>query len=127
MCFTYDDGYAECQQSETRKARKDHRCGCCKLACIHAGDQYEYRSGIFDGSPYSEKICRRCCFEIARIVAHELDEGCSWGESWPALDDVSEYLTDSGLGRTSLDAVPDLDMKAWPYDWIKGLRKAVSV
>ena len=113
MCFDYDD-IAECSQSSKRKSRKDHRCDCCNAITIHRGDIYEYRSGIFDGGPFSEKICRRCLYDISRIVDDELTNDCSWHTSWPALDDVHDYLIDSKLGMTDLDAVPaDFDYSDW--------------
>lgn len=59
-----------CHHSEWRRARKVHDCAVCVPANprkdphryrehkIAKGELYEYNSGIFDGNPYSYKLCR---------------------------------------------------------------------
>lgn len=124
MCFYYDD-YAELWNERICKARKTHRCDCCRQL-IASGERYRNCTGMFEGAFFTTKECRRCLFDIARIVAHELDEGCGWQEAWPATDDVWEYLMDSGMGQTPQDKVPawfELN-EDWPHKSIERLRTA---
>lgn len=104
MCFEYDET-PEFTTMRVSKARKQHRCSVCRRAIV-PGEVYGYYSGKFDGEFSTDHVCRRCEYDIVRIVEHELAEGCRWSEAWPAFCDVAEYLENSGLGRTPFDAVP---------------------
>lgn len=104
MCFEYD-GYSELCSNRVVVARKSHRCGECN-ATINSGEEYHHHSGKFDGNFYAEKVCRRCDYDRVRVVEHELAEGCRWGEAWPPLGGLVDYLRDSGIGQTAPDDVP---------------------
>jgi hypothetical protein len=104
VCF-YSDDYPEFSNVRRVKARKPHRCVSCRET-IPAGEEYEHHAGKYDGFFYSDKLCRRCCYDRNRIVEHELAEGCWWDESWPSFDEMAEYLTESGMGRTPPEDVP---------------------
>ena len=123
MCFDYEYNN-EFQSSAVQKARKVHKCDCCRCA-IAIGSHYLYESGKCEGDLFTVKTCRRCLYDIARIVAHEHLEGCTGQEAWPSVDDVGDYLieTEWGGGRTAIENVPtDFDVKRdWPYGIIDRL------
>ena len=48
-----------------RIARKDHQCAECD-GVIRAGETYHYHHGIFDGAPFSHKVCWGC--EVLRKI-----------------------------------------------------------
>ena len=104
MCFYYDEE-AQFSRSNVVKARKPHRCSACRRE-IAAGEQYERHSGLFDGSFFVEKVCRRCCYDTFRVVEHELAEGCFWSEAWPAVSDLVDYLMESDMSQTDPEKVP---------------------
>jgi len=104
MCFDYD-GYPEFAQDRVSTARKPHKCAACR-GRIEAGEQYHYYTGKYDGHFFSDKVCRRCEYDTFRVVEHELAEGCSWSEAWPAYSELVEYLDESGMGQTRREDVP---------------------
>jgi hypothetical protein len=104
MCFDYDVS-PEFMTDRVVTARKDHGCGECR-ATIAAGEAYRYYSGKFDGHFHIHKVCRRCSYDIVRVVEDELAEGCRWDESWPPLGGLVEHLHESGLGQTRPEDVP---------------------
>ena len=104
MCFEYD-GYNEFQSDSVVTARKAHRCYECR-ATIEPGDKYHYHTGKFDGRFFAFKVCRRCDYDRVRVVEHELAEGCRWDEAWCPIGGLSEYLSESGMGRTRPEDVP---------------------
>jgi hypothetical protein len=61
----------ECSRTVTRRARKEHVCDSC-AEDIHAGETYEYTSGIWDGTPESFKWCAAC---VALMTASNLQGG----------------------------------------------------
>jgi hypothetical protein len=105
MCFYYD-GYHQFQDDRVVTARKAHKCAECGSA-IAIGEKYHRHSGKYDGNMYTEKVCRRCDYDRIRVVEHELAEGCRWGESWPPLGGLREYLRESGMGQTKPEDVPE--------------------
>ena len=105
MCFEYDD-YPEFSSSRVVKARKQHRCYVCG-GIILVGEIHQTHTQKYDGVVSTSRVCRRCEYDIVRIVENELAEGCKWHEAWPSLGDVSEHLELSGLGRTPFDRVPE--------------------
>jgi hypothetical protein len=104
MCFDID-GYAEFAAERVSVARKPHRCDECR-AEIAPGEAYRCCSGKFDGHFFTHKVCRRCEYDLVRVVEHELAEGCRWGESWPPLGGLVEHLDESGMGQTQPGDVP---------------------
>lgn len=121
MCFDYDE-IAEVLSQEIRTARKVHKCTCCNGEILPK-HQYIHESYLYEGKFEVQKACRRCCYDIARIVAHELDEGCSWYEAWPALLDVGDYLAETQMGRTIPESLPAFDLKAmWSRKLVDSLR-----
>ena len=122
MCF-YHVSYADFYNSAINRARKPHRCEECGLQ-IEPGEQYLYCRGKCDGDMYSTYTCLRCCYDIARIVAHEYDDGCVGSSAWPPLGDVGDYFCENDLGRTPVEDVPAYDWKSdWPNAVIKSLRR----
>lgn len=126
MCFDTGE-YVEFSESCVRKARKPHQCDEC-YQTINRGEHYRYESGKFEGSFYTSYLCRTCCYEIARIVAHELDEGCRWYEAWPPLGEVRDYLSDTEMGHTKPEDVPEwFDLPAvYPHKAIERLREKAA-
>jgi hypothetical protein len=62
MCEIYIGDYEawKCFRTETRTARKEHKCACCGLF-IPKGARYVYASGIdADRHPFWEYACLRC-------------------------------------------------------------------
>lgn len=110
MCYTYDD-YPEFYDSVVRKARKAHKCDECGKP-IEPGQLYYYGSGKFDGDFYEIKECRRCRFDVHRVVRDELSHGCHWSEAFPPHGELGEALNEHDMERTPIDQVPDwFDMK----------------
>lgn len=106
MCFYYDDGYAEMTSESVPTARKDHRCHECR-GVIPRGEQYKVTCGKFDGEFFTHKVCRRCCWDINRVVEHEIAEGCAWHEAWPPFGDLVEHLEQTEMGQTDPGDVPE--------------------
>ena len=92
MCFDYDE-YAEFGGTEIRKARKDHKCGCCHKPILK-GQQYHVSSGLFDGSFFQVRTCNLCYQNTLTIVEHELREGCGWYHAWPVAEDQQQWFHD---------------------------------
>lgn len=60
MCEIYDDGdYCTIWNERERKARKPHRCSCCR-STIQPGTVYIVHFSLFDGDATSEKMCVEC-------------------------------------------------------------------
>ena len=88
MCFDLEP--AEFFQSETRRARKPHRCderGC----AINVGDRYEHVRAKWDGDMATVRVCPACIRIKAAIVRREVAQGCAadeahpgWGQGWLA-------------------------------------------
>jgi hypothetical protein len=104
MCFDYDDS-PEFADDRVVTARKDHKFSECG-AIITGGERYHYYSGKFDGHFFTHKVCRRCSYDLVRVVEDELAEGCHWGESWPPLGGLVDHLHESGFGQTRPEDVP---------------------
>lgn len=122
MCFDYDT-YVTFQREEIRRARKPHRCDGCGRT-IAPGETYIAQAGKFDSTFYTAAGCTRCAYDVARIVAHELDDGCYWSEAWPTWQDLGTWFSESMQERTAIADVPVIDWKTeWPNDVIKRLRK----
>ena len=109
MCFIADE-YAEVYHAHSRRARKDHQCYECNDG-IKAGEIYEYGSGVFDGRGFSQKTCRRCVYDRARIYQIERRNGCRDGESFPLAGGILDGLCHCQIQQTPRDNVPaDFDM-----------------
>ncbi len=104
MCFVYDD-YNEFESNRVVTARKPHKCSECN-GPIQPGEKYHHHTGKFDGYLFDSKACRRCCYDIVRVVEHELAEGCRWSEAWPPGGQLVEHLHQSGMGQTEPEDVP---------------------
>jgi hypothetical protein len=72
-----------CSNTQTRKARKPHRCCECRET-INAGDRYEYMSGVWDGRPHAFKTCL-LCVEIRNHFACR--DGWEFGAVWEQLQE----------------------------------------
>lgn len=53
------EGGQYCMRTVWRKARKQHRCCECRKI-IAIGEEYEYISGVWDGTPDSFHTCEKC-------------------------------------------------------------------
>lgn len=58
MCYL-DLGPCDVWQETQRKARKEHRCGCCRRT-IRAGETYLVHFSIYEGNLNSQKCCTDC-------------------------------------------------------------------
>lgn len=58
MCFVDLDPCEVWRETE-RKARKPHRCSCCKAA-INPGQLYLVHFNVFEGTVTNEKMCLPC-------------------------------------------------------------------
>lgn len=81
----------EFYQTETRKARKPHKCWECR-GIIAAGEQYEYARGKWDGDLQVFKTCIRC-LEIRTWVKNSVPCFC-WGHG-NMTDDAREAIYDA--------------------------------
>jgi hypothetical protein len=114
MCF--DSEPATCTTVTYPRARKQHRCGECR-GTIAAGEVYVRVTGISDGSAFTHKECRRCCYDRKRIVQHELAEGCHWSESQPPCGHLLDALQERDMEQTPWDAMPaDYQVTDSPYE-----------
>lgn len=98
MCFVYDD-YCDVYVSKVRKARKKHRCDGCARG-IEPGEKYTHATGIFDGDPFTSRVCGACELDRYKIYLHELSEGCRWQDSWIAPDDLHDYRADHDMQQS---------------------------
>lgn len=57
----------------TRRARKAHRCSCCRQA-IQSGQTYLVHFSVFEGEITAEKMCGRCEAFRAEFAAAHGDE-----------------------------------------------------
>jgi hypothetical protein len=105
MCF-WNDEPAEFYESEIRRARKPRHCDGCRGE-IARGDLYRAGRGKFEGSWYTFDVCGMCDRDRERIHEAELDEGCSWNESWCPIEEVVASLPDYDLDRSSKEAGQD--------------------
>jgi hypothetical protein len=114
MCF-YNDEFPQVWREDVSTARKQHKCdgGC----TINKGEKYWHGFGVMDCTSYTMKMCRRCAFDYARVVAGELLEGCDWAESMPPnLDEALEWLAEHNCGRTKSESVPEgFNLDDWPH------------
>ena len=126
MCFDYET--ADCWQERIVKGRKDYKCSACR-APIVKGEQQLYQSSILDSEVCESRVCRRCCYDMLRVVLHELEEGCDWGEAWPAPQELQEYLHESGLGVTQPADVPSWFELAqgWPHKLMEAVRAFLAI
>lgn len=105
MCF-YDVEQVECFVKSRPTARKDHRCTECGETIL-AGTVYLKITGIFDGNPFTEKQCRRCCWDRKRIREHEEAEGCKGIEAEPGWGGLLDGLHECGIDQTKSAEVPE--------------------
>lgn len=59
MCVIDFDDYCTIWRETEHKARKQHKCSCCRRK-IEPGETYIVHFSIFDGSATSEKCCAEC-------------------------------------------------------------------
>ena len=100
MCFDYDD-FSEFHNESLVRSRKQHPCEGCGSGC-QAGHLAQYCTGKYDGNFYSYYICGACMLTIFRIHLHELEEGCSWHESWIRPYDLADYCIDAHFDKSSV-------------------------
>lgn len=95
------DPYATpaCWSEKIRRARKQHRCGECGEAIV-VGVQYEYASGIWDGSASSHKTCMSCV-EIRNHFS--CGEGWVYGEVWSQLEE--NFFPDMKAGGPCMEGL----------------------
>lgn len=67
--FCYCDSYSEFVVTETRKAKKPHRCGEC-YSQISPGETYEHARGKCEGEMFTAKTCADCLALQAFVRAH---------------------------------------------------------
>lgn len=71
------------------KARKVHKCCECKET-ISVGDEYQYSSGIWDGSPDSFRQCLKCY-----VVIQAAADSSQFGEDEsPSFGNLKGWLRD---------------------------------
>jgi hypothetical protein len=90
MCFLYDD-YATIYNEQLVRARKEHKCSCCRQIIIPR-TRYRQVNSLYDGKWNNWKLCDTCIRVELAIVAHELEEGCWWSEAWPSFDDLRNMV-----------------------------------
>jgi hypothetical protein len=103
------DSYPECHWTESRVARKEHRCCECGKQ-IKPGEKYEHVAGKWDGDFMSYKTCDVCC-EVRDILFcdmwvytslyEDLAEhinNCGDALPWTAIAELSEAARDVVLG-----------------------------
>ena len=93
MCFVYDDEQATLSTVKFRKCCKAAGCAVCRKI-IKPGEQYEYRSDLYEGKFYQSKTCNLCVQNRFRIVKYELLEGCEIDEASPDVFDQVFWLAD---------------------------------
>lgn len=96
MCFTY---YETCEvwNQSFRRSRGLHECDSCFQKNIRTGCVYAHISGIYDGDPFTLKICARCIYQREKIHEHEISEGCHEDESWISVQEIGDYVNESGM------------------------------
>lgn len=89
-------------QQLTRTAKKQHTCCECRRP-IHAGDKYEYSSGVWDGKPDSFKTCLSCV-EIRDEYTASTGEPTAFGDLGSTIHETfsrgfgpREYAEQSGI------------------------------
>lgn len=103
MCFYSDGDYPEFYTDAIRRARKDHRCAGCKSG-IRPGELYRQESWKFDGAFFSTNVCGACELDRHRIHITELADGCHSSESWCPPEELTEYVSESGMERSSRES-----------------------
>ena len=111
VCLSHDVvGHSEFYNSETRKARKQHKCCECGRS-ISPGDEYIVSSGKYEGEFFSVKTCATCD-EILR--AFSCGGGCLHECLW---DDMHDYvfpeLTTGCLEKLTTAAAKQYLMERW--------------
>lgn len=81
-CLWSDGDACEVARSVIRTASKEHRCLECREP-IRPGQRYEFTSGIFEGDPFSQKICL-FCVEIGNAL---YCDGRMFGTLWDDIED----------------------------------------
>jgi hypothetical protein len=99
MCFTYDS-YCDAYTERVRKARKPHVCEGCARG-IAVGETYTHVSGIFEGDPFTSRVCGACELDRYIIYLRELGEGCGWQEAWIAPGDLHDYRHEHEMQQSS--------------------------
>lgn len=90
MCVIDFDEFCTVWQENTRKARKAHKCSCCRRQ-IQPGETYLTHFSIFDGSCTNEKCCAEC--EADRVEFAAAHDGARMNpSSFPEMvgDCISE-------------------------------------
>lgn len=59
MCVIDDLEHCPVWRETERKARKEHKCSCCRRR-IGPGETYLDHFSVFDGGPHREKMCAEC-------------------------------------------------------------------
>lgn len=113
VCIDADvDGYCEFFRSETRKARKQHKCAECGDV-IPVGALYDSIGGKYEGEFWSQKICK-LCHEVARAW---YCGGIIYGNIWEDIEYTFDALTSRSecFRKLSLPAQNHL-LKFW-WKW----------
>ncbi len=84
-----------------RKAAKDHRCCECDTL-IAKGSTYIYASGVWDGSGWSAKFCKRCNEVRGKACKYQRYDP----DECPPIPGLAQWLVDS------LDDLHDLKRNA---------------
>lgn len=93
MCY-YVDELATVWESVTRKARKEHRCECCRMPILK-GVTYDRHSSLYDGH-WSHASMHSDCHELTRhIQLHVCDQDAYLLGEEPLRDEVLEHLDDA--------------------------------
>ena len=93
MCFDYDGVLL---RSETRTARKTHKCHECG-AEIKSGDRYFFGAWPADGTFHQIKSCAGCEEVRDKIGAIEIENGCGAWESKPPYGLLGECAPEYGF------------------------------
>lgn len=112
MCF-YADETPDVWREKITKARKPHKCECGYV--VQPGEFYWYGFGAMDRESYTMRWCRRCLFDMSRVIAGELNEGCEFSEAQPSnWDEMRDWLNEHDYEPTPLESVPaDFDISKW--------------
>lgn len=87
MCELDTGDYCQVWTESHRKARKPHRCDCCRGETIKPGDTYLVHFNIYEGCITSEKMCAGC--EADREVFAK-----EHGNRHPVPSSVTDYLSE---------------------------------
>lgn len=116
VCLDTDCDPCEVARSVIRTARREHHCHECREQ-IRPGQRYEYTSGIFEGEPFSQKVCL-FCVEIGNAL---YCDGRAFGMLWEDIED--QIFAERQMNSACLEKLHTVEAKQflqrrW-WQWIE--------